>query len=499
MPRPVCLPQNRSPSSGASAAGLDELVDEIVVHGEDRLLEQDIAHWREDLRKRLEQVHQHPEQGMGFIEEHIRQATLRLQCLLVQKTMQDKANLVEEKCPDCGRPLHDKKRRVVRWIDAYCGRVKLARTHGWCPHCEHWVFPADRALGLRADSTASPMVQEMCALLVSKMPAEQAEALSVRVAGRRLSRSTLGREAQRQGEQAIGVRQKLVEALVVQTPAAQVPAGLDQPPEPFTLVIQFDAWNIRERDYWGQTKQQRRKDPKFDRWHWVYTATCFRLSHRCKKGRCRNKLRAIITQRSYVATRGGIEALMKQIYYEARARGLAQAQRVLVLADGAVWIWNLVENRFKDAVQRLDLWHASSYLWAVAKELHGKGSKEARQWVKPRLKQIRNDQVAQVITQLEELQPRLAQAAAKAAGEAIEYYQKNQKRMKYKDGRKRHEPVGSGAIESTCRQLQCRLKRCGQFWSTHGDEALLCLEMFWRNERWEMLFPHAKLIAAANN
>jgi len=497
MPMPVCLPSNRC-SSSSSPTWMEELVDEIVAHAEDKVLEQDIAHWREDLRQRLAQVQQHPEQGLGFIEEHIRQATLRLQCLLVQKAMQDKANQAEEKCPDCGRPLGAKKRRVVRWVDAYCGPVKLARTHGWCPHCEHWVFPADRLLGLRPDSTASPLVQEMCALLVSKMPAEQAEALALRVTGRRLSRSTLAREAQRQGDQALGVRQQLVEAPVV-APTAQASAGRDQASEPFTLVIQIDAWNIRERDHWGRTKQQRRKDPKFDRWHWVYTATCFRLSHRCKKGRFKNKLRPIITERSYVATRGGLDALRQQIYYEARVRGLAQAERVLVLADGAVWIWNLVEDRFKKADQRLDLWHANAYLWAVANELHGKGSKEARQWVKPLLKQVRNDQVAQVITRLEELQPHLAKAAAKAASEAIEYYQDNQKRMKYKEGRQRHEPVGSGAIESTCRQLQCRLKRCGQFWSTRGDEALLCLEMFWRNDRWEMLFPHAKLTALTNN
>jgi hypothetical protein len=172
---------------------------------------------------------------------------------------------------------------------------------------------------------------------------------------------------------------------------------------------------------------------------------------------------------------------------------------VLVLADGAVWMWNLVEDRFKDAVQRLDLWHANSHLWAVAKALHGQGSQAARRGGKPLLKQIRNDQAAKVITQLEELQPHLAEAAAKAADEAVECYQNNQKRMKYKDGRKLLEPVGSDAIESTCRQLQCRLKRCGQFWSIQGDEALLCLEMFWRNERWEMLFPHAKLTAIANN
>ena len=486
--------------SRSQSWSLEELVEQIVDHGTDQLLEQDIARWREDLRQRLEKIHQHPEQGLGFIEEHVRQASLRLQCLLVQKAMQDKANAVDDCCPDCHGCLCHKKRRVPRWIDAYCGKVRLLRTHGWCRRCERWVFPADRVLGLREDSTASPLVQEMCALLVSKMPAEQAEALSLRVSGRRLSRCTLAREAQRQGDSAIEARQQLIQAPVV-APATptKVPPGLEQVLEPFTLIIQIDAWNIRERDHWGQTKKQRCKDPKFDRWHWVYTATCFRLSHRCKKGRFKNKLRPIITERSYVATRGGIEALTQQLYYEARARGLAQAERVLVIADGAVWIWKLAEDRFKDAVQRLDLYHANTYLWAVANELHGKGTREARQWVKPLLKQIRNDQVAKVITQLEQLKPHLAEAPARAADEAIEYYQSNRKRMKYKEGLKRKEPVGSGAIESTCRQLQCRMKRCGQFWSTAGDEALLCLEMFWRNERWEILFPHAKLTAVTNN
>jgi len=194
-----------------------------------------------------------------------------------------------------------------------------------------------------------------------------------------------------------------------------------------------------------------------------------------------------------------MEALIQQLYYEARARGLTQAQRVLVIADGAVWIWNLVADRFQEAEQRLDLFHANTYLWAVANQLHGAGTPQARQWVKPLLKQIRNDQVAKVITQLEELKPHLAQAAVKTADDAIHYYQNHQNRMKYKEGRKRNEPLGSGAIESTCRQLQCRMKRCGQFWSSRGDEALLCLEVFWRNDRWQRLFPHAIITAPANN
>jgi hypothetical protein len=483
----------------AHTQDLDTLVDAIMAQQAHGPLAEDLTRWRADLQARLQRVQQHPEQNLGFIEEHIRQSALELQRLLVQQAMQQKADAVAEHCPDCQHPLCDKKRRVQRIVDAYCGKVKLQRTHGWCPACEQWCFPADRVLGLRDDSTASPLVQELCALLVSKMPAEQAEALSLRVTGRALSRSTMARQAQYQGDVAIAVRQKLVEGPVVAAPPAPAGPGVEAPPSPFTLVIQIDAWNIRERDHWGQTQARRRRQEELNRWHWVYTATCFHLEQRCRKGKHKNKQRALITERSYVATRGGVEALMQQLYYEARARGLAQAQRVLVIADGAVWIWNLVADRFGEAIQRLDLFPANTYLWAVAHELHGAGSAQARAWVKPLLRQIRHDQVADVITQLTDLQPRLEAAAVKAAGAAIEYYQNNQSRMKYKEARRRHEPVGSGAIESTCRQLQCRMKRCGQFWSTRGDEALLCLEMFWRNDRWELLFPHARLTSVSNN
>ena len=56
-----------------------------------------------------------------------------------------------------------------------------------------------------------------------------------------------------------------------------------------------------------------------------------------------------------------------------------------------------------------------------------------------------------------------------------------------------------GGVEDLRPQLQCRMKRCGQFWSTAGDEALLGLEGFWPNDRWHLLFPHAILTSVANN
>ena len=40
-----------------------------------------------------------------------------------------------------------------------------------------------------------------------------------------------------------------------------------------------------------------------------------------------------------MAARQGLEAFEKQLYAEALQRGLTKASSVLVLADGAVWIW----------------------------------------------------------------------------------------------------------------------------------------------------------------
>jgi transposase len=69
--------------------------------------------------------------------------------------------------------------------------------------------------------------------------------------------------------------------------------------------------------------------------------------------------------------------MSSQLFAEASRHGLSHAAEVLVVADGAVWIWNLVNDRFPKAWQRLDLYHAKQHLWAVAEALHGAGTPAA--------------------------------------------------------------------------------------------------------------------------
>jgi hypothetical protein len=323
---------------------------------------------------------------------------------------------------------------------------------------------------------------------VSKLPVAEAERVIQRLAGVKIPRATLDREAKRQGEQAQQMRQEMDEKTQTPEGAAAVSRTIQMelPLEPFTLIIMIDAWNIRERDEWGQSQKLRKKGLEPSRWHWVYNATVFPLPNRAQTAGGR----PVILSRGYVSTRWGIDALRTQLYAEAVRRGLHHAKQTLIVADGAVLIWNLADDRFAKARQQLDLFHARQHLWTVAHELHGAGSAAAAAWVQPLLNQLEKGQTARIIRRLEEVLTGAAPVSAKVIQREIQYFKNNRHRMNYPLAKKNGEPLGSGPIESTCRQYQCRCKRPGQFWSTEGDESIMCLETFWRNGRWNQLFPH---------
>jgi hypothetical protein len=326
-----------------------------------------------------------------------------------------------------------------------------------------------------------------------RSPYAQAAQDAQRLTGLSPSPSFLHREAQRQGKRAIQIRQRDIARShtpegVVELSARSQTAGLG----PFTLIIEIDAWNIRERDDFGRTHKLRRQGKEPERWHWVFTATIFRLDQR---GQTQSG-RRIISQRGYVATREGLAAFTQQLYAEALLRGLLNAQEVLIIADGAIWIWNLADDRFKDAKQRVDLFHVKEHLHELARTLHGQGTPEARQWLKPLLGFLdrRKDGALDVLRHLEQLRlsPKpLTATQQKALDVEIGYFTTHQKRMDYKQAKANGEPVGSGVVESTARQYQTRFKCTGQYWTLEGDEALLALATLYRNERWHLLFPHA--------
>jgi hypothetical protein len=442
------------------------------------------------LEKSIQRLVLANDQNLGHLE---RQAEHDVQELLrqsVERGAQAKADATPPLCPVCGHKLSRLSPEHPRTFDTRFGSITVKRTRGYCKRCRKWRVPADVALGLEETAGYSPAVQDMAALLASKMPVEEASAVLEHLTGIKLPRATLDREARRQGERAQELRIELDQQ------AATQKQQLELTLEAYQMILQLDAWNIRERDHWGQSRALRRAGKEPERWHWVYTGTCFRLDHRGQSAGGR----PVIAERGFVLTRAGIAALREQMHAEALRRGLSQAASALVIADGAVWIWRLADDRWPQARQRLDFYHAVQHLAAVGRALHGEDKVKLKTWLKPLVRQLKNQSALKVIRQLEEVLAALpaAGAAAKAIAKEVDYFHEHQERMDYRSGVRAGEPIGSGPVEATCRQSQCRFKRTGQFWSQAGDEALMCLETFWRNGRWHLLFPHTSFNPARN-
>ena len=430
------------------------------------------------------------DENLGHLEQAAAQGVMELLRQSVEKGAQAKADKAPPDCPVCGHKLSRLSAGHARTFQTRFGEITIKRTRGYCKRCRKWRVPADAALGLEETAGYSPAVQDMAALLASKLPVGEASAVLAHLTGVKLPPATLDREARRQGQRAREVRRKLDE---------EASRGKVLQPElvlaTYQMIIQMDAWNIRERDAWGKTQALRRKGQEPERWHWVYTGTCFRLDQRGQTAGGR----PVISERGFVATRAGIAGLREQLHAEALRRGLGQAAGALVIADGAVWIWRLADDRFKDARQRLDFYHAVQHLAAVGRALFGEDKARLSQWLRPLVQQLKNQSAIKVIHQLEEILKGLPEGTtAEAVRKEVAYFHEHQDRMDYRKGRRQGEPIGSGAIESTCRQAQCRFKRPGQYWSKEGDESLLCLETFWRNNRWHLLFPHTTFNPARN-
>lgn len=431
------------------------------------------------------------DETLGELEKRVEQQTLEIRRELLQRLTQDAATHAEFGCTGCGRMLNVLAHRRPRTVVTTLGEISLERSYGCCKHCQTSQYPADIALGLQVHAKASPRVQEICALSVLRAPAGKAEKDVQRLSGVAIGASTLHREARRQGERALALRERDVQLSERPEGVIALAARAPKLPSHSTVVIEIDAWNIRERDHWGDTQARRNAGQDVGRWHWVYTATVFRLDQRAST----QSGRQIITERGYVATRAGLTSFKQQLYAEALQRGLLQAETVLVIADGAVWIWNLTEEQFRHAKQRVDLFHVKQHLWALAAELHGSGTEEAKAWVRPYLRWLDNRKNAalDLIESLDQLQQQLSefnQTKQQAVLRELNYFEQHKQRMDYKAAKTIGEPCGSGAIESTCSQYQRRFKLTGQFWSLAGDEAFLALDTLHRNERWHLLFPH---------
>lgn len=191
---------------------------------------------------------------------------------------------------------------------------------------------------------------------------------------------------------------------------------------------------------------------------------------------------------SYVGTMGDCRASGEQLRAEALRRGLAFAQIVIFLGDGAAWIWENARLYFPTAIQILDFYHAVEHLGVLARALFGEGEfGTARQtlWAS----ELKRSDARGILEQAERLlaaSPDLDETRQETVRREIAYFTTHIERTRYGYFRSQGYFIGSGVIEAGCKAvIGRRLKQSGMFWGEEGAENILQLRCLLKSPHFE--------------
>jgi hypothetical protein len=352
------------------------------------------------------------------------------------------------------------------------GIVELTVAYGLDPAIRRWGCPIRQHWGLSAHQQLSPALQDRLAFTVTATGSyEQAAAVAAKW-NCPADDATLHALAQRLGARAEAQTQQRLASVPRAVAPARAPSAL--------TVLQLDGWQVRHRGPgWGR---QRSRQARVE-WHELKTGVAYRHE---QAGQTAGG-RGLLSEKVLVSWQGEPLELGRRLHWEALRHGLARSRDVLVLADGAPWIWNVAADRWPGATELLDFYHASQHLWEIGRALGGGDETRATAWAEPRRHRLRHGKPRALLRELAGLRPPRGAAGAVVRREQ-RYFAGHAARLNYRELAARGWPIGSGAVESACRQRQCRFKRPGQFWTARGLRHLGAVVEARANGHWDELW-----------
>jgi hypothetical protein len=360
-------------------------------------------------------------------------------------------------CP-CGQPAAYQRQRPAT-VMTILGPLTVERPYYHCAACGQGQQPLDAELQLCAGSRSAGL-DELLALLGATQDsfAEAAAVLD------RLTLVHLSPNSVRDATEALGavlVADQAQHATAAQAGQARLAADS---PSPQRLYITMDGVlaHLHERG-WSELK----------------VGCCYQTHSRPERKRP-EKLEIRAHSLSYVSALVEAERFGDHLWQEAVRRGVLEAEEVVVVGDGAHWIWNIADAQFPQATQIVDWYHASEYVWGAASTIWGERHPQREAWAHHQLDRLWAGQVEQVLGELEQ-----HQGAGEGVDAALSYYATHRTRMDYAAYRARGLQIGRGSVESGCKQLvSARLKGAGMIWEAAGAEEVAVVRAWLKSGRW---------------
>jgi hypothetical protein len=386
------------------------------------------------------------------------QRALRIGRLVAQMSLSEMLSLDDAEpvmvlC-SCGNAARSKERES-RSVVTLAGTQKIIRRKYHCSSCGGWSVPRDNVLGIGRGNYSAGVVA-LASEVAAGFPFDASEDFLSRRFGLDLCYKQVQRLSERTGEQV--ALKELQESALLSVDKCEVVT--DEAPS--MLTISADGLMVH-----------------------------------CDGGWSEMKCGSFISEeygRSTIATMERAEGFGELLYLEAVRRGLSNAQTTVFVADGATWIWNLAGHYFSNAVEIVDWYHATQHLWEVAHAWYG-DVKKAEAWVKTNKARLMADGVDRVISSIKQWKP-VDEDAQTIKRENLHYFSTNANRMLYATFELNGFYIGSGSVESACKQYgQGRLKGAGMRWKRRGIEAIAHLRSAVLNKRTDNILEAARIAA----
>lgn len=347
----------------------------------------------------------------------------------------------------CGSP----KREIV----TRHGLVRLSRAYYYCRSCRKGFCPLDQ--GLEVVEACSRTVQALLARFSSHMSFELAARELDVVCGVKLSATTMQNYSKKIGNR---IAEEWREAADQALARRLHPSGLQVK----RLYVSMDGVMAHIGGEWREVK----------------------LGAVYQRGRSG---RAYGTR--YYASLEKSNVFGYKMRVLAHVNGSDSCSDVVMLCDGAPWIWIETGKHFGGSTQILDYYHAAEHLAALANTRFGIGTKEAKSWLKEHKGYLIADRIDLVIQDIQNWKPRKP-ANKKIQRTTIEYFQEHRHRMLYKTFEQNDYYIGSGIIEAGAKTvIKARMGGAGMRWEETGAIAMMHISAAWKSAGNDGFFKYA--------
>lgn len=358
---------------------------------------------------------------------------------------------------------HPGERRVEgqeRIAHSLFGDIPLVRNYYHRPAEGHGRFPLDEALGLIDGYT--PGVASLIGRCAAEHPFHRAEESFRAYTGLTVDARQFPRLAERIGP--------LVERFL----RANLPSDEKRPPR---VYIATDGTGAPLRHEELKGRKGRQPDGTAQT-HEIKVGAIFTQHPVSGQKPWRD-----LDSNTYVATAQRAEPFGQMMRAEFCRRFPNPPAEVAFLGDGAAWNWELQRVFFPMALGIVDFYHAAEHVSGIVDLVENRhtpsGRKRRHRWVKLLLR-------GRLDVFIDEARSAFPPDKTEVGAKALDYFEKNRHRMRYRYFRDHGYFIGSGVVEAACKTVVAqRLKGSGMHWSEQGLSHVLSMRTALLSQRYD--------------